>query len=166
MGNTVRKTLLPSNPSSSLPLTHTIQIESKILLPDQWNTALKLSILDSAGVLLHLAAQIRRRSVRVIAQSIASSIFRNKDQELVVGHVQTELRIYVVVVLGGLVTGTAGAVESRTRVDARSSNVTAVLARDGIASSAGGCWVGKDNGGRGQESSQSGELHDGYFILG
>lgn len=111
-------------------------------------------------------AQIRRRSVRVITQSIANSVLGNEDQELVVGHVQTELGMDIIVVLGRLVTGTAGAVESRARVDARSSNVATVLARDGIASTAGGCWVGQGDGGRGQEGSQGGELHNDCFSLG
>lgn len=69
----------------------------------------------------------------------------------------------IAVVLGGLVTGTAGAVEGRARVDARGSNVTAVLARDGIAGTTGGCWVGQGNGSRSEEGSQSSELHSGCF---
>jgi hypothetical protein len=66
----------------------------------------------------------------------------------------------IIVVMGGLVTGTAGTVESRARVDTRSSNVATVLARDGIAGTAGRCWVGQGDGGSGQEGSQGGELHD------
>jgi len=118
------------------------------------------SVLDSARVpLLHLAAQIRRGSPWVVAKSIANGILRNKDQELVVGHVQTELTSDVIVILGGLVTGTAGTVEGRARVDARGGNVAAVLAREGIASPAGGCWIGQGDGGRGEDGSQGGELH-------
>jgi hypothetical protein len=71
----------------------------------------------------------------------------------------------IIVVLGGLVTGTAGTVESRACVDARSSNVATVLARDGIASTAGGCWVGQGDGSRGEEGGQGGELHDEYSFF-
>lgn len=111
-------------------------------------------------------AQIRRRSPWVIAERIANCVLRNKDQELVVGHFQTELTVDVIVILGGLVTGTASTVEGRARVDARGGNVAAVLAREGIASPAGGCWVGQGNGGRGEDGSQGSELHfGGWFCV-
>lgn len=65
----------------------------------------------------------------------------------------------IVVILGGLVTGTAGTVEGRARVNTRSCDVTAVLAREGIASAASGRRVGQGNSGRSEEGSDSSELH-------
>lgn len=163
MASNIRHSLWAVHQVPSPSLTPSVLTNPRPRLTD---TRLKASILDRAGVpLLHLAAQIRRRSPWVVAERIANGILRNKDQELVVGHVQTELTSDVIVILGGLVTGTAGTVEGRARVDARSGNVTAVLAREGIASPAGGCWVGQGNGGCGEDGSQGSELHFGGWGL-
>lgn len=53
----------------------------------------------------------------------------------------------VPVVLGSLVTGTAGAVEGSARVDARGGDVAAVLAGERVAGAAlGWRWVGEGQG--------------------
>lgn len=108
---------------------------------------------------MHLIAQLRGSSIRVITERIAHGVLRDKDQELVVGHGQTELRVDVIVGLGSLVTGTAGTVEGRARVDTRGGDVAAVLARNRVAGAAlGRRWVGQGQSGRGQDC-QEGELH-------
>lgn len=97
---------------------------------------------------MHLLAQLRSSSGGVITKRITNSILRHKDQELEVGHRQPELLVNIKIVLGSLVTGTAGAVEGGARVDARGGDVAAVLAGDGVAGAAfGGRWVGEGQGG-------------------
>lgn len=66
----------------------------------------------------HLSTKVRARAKRIIAKSITLGRLRRKDQELVVGDVETELLPDVVVVLGGLVAGATGAVEASASVDA------------------------------------------------
>lgn len=110
----------------------------------------------------------------MVTERVADGVFGREDEELVVGHLQPELLGDVAVVLGGLVTRAAGAVEAFARVDARRRRVAAVLAREGIADAAdGGRWgvaVG-DGGGshqmggkkkerRGQEEG----LHVGWLV--
>jgi hypothetical protein len=60
---------------------------------------------------LNLLANLIGGRPRVIAKSIAYSILGHKDEEFIFVHRQAELAVDIEVVLGSLVTGTAGAVE-------------------------------------------------------
>lgn len=112
-------------------------------------------------------AQRRRSSSRIITQRIADSVLRHEDQEFIVGHRQTELLLDIIVGLGSLVTGTAGTVEGRARVDTRGSLVAAILARQRVASAAlGGSRAGQGQRGRGDKDGQDGELHGDDMHLG
>lgn len=93
---------------------------------------------------VHLLAQLRSSSSGIITECITNSILRHKDQELEVGHRQPELLVDIKVVLGSLVTGTAGAVKGLSRVNARGGDVAAVLAGDRVTGAAfRASWVGE-----------------------
>lgn len=108
---------------------------------------------------MNLIAKLRGSSIGVVTKRVADSVLGHEDKELIVGHRQTELRVNIIIGLGSLVTGTAGTVEGRPSVDARGGNVTAILARDGIAGAAlGRSWVGQGQSGRG-DNCDEGEVH-------
>jgi len=91
--------------------------------------ATNLTILNSTLLIqAHLIAQLRWRSIWIITERIAHGILRHKHQELIIRHRQTELRVNVLG-LAGFITGTAGTVEGRARVDARGGDIAAILAR-------------------------------------
>lgn len=117
----------------------------------------------------NLSAQVRACAVVVVTEGVALGAFGGEDQELVVGDIQTELFADVVVVLRGLVTGTAGAMEASACVDAGGGNVAVVLAGERVAGSAlGGNTGGEDEGGGGEEErGEDGEvLHLGGCCRG
>ncbi|KAK2845299.1 hypothetical protein FQN49_005854 [Arthroderma sp. PD_2] len=90
----------------------------------------------------------------VVAESVASGVLWDENEELVVVEWQTELLGEVIVVFARLVASTAGAVEGCSSVDARSGDVTVVLAGDWVAGAAlwGRVAVGKTlRESRGQE---------------
>lgn len=66
----------------------------------------------------HLRTQLRTRSIGIIAQRITLGIFRREDQKLIPGDIQAELFSDVVILAGGFVPRTTGAVEARAGVDA------------------------------------------------
>lgn len=84
----------------------------------------------------NLSAEIRASTVVVITESVANGVFRGEDKELIVGEVEAELLVDIVVVVASLVAGTASAVELLPGVDAGCGYVAAVLAGDGVAGSA------------------------------
>lgn len=108
----------------------------------------------------NLSTQVRACAVGVVTEGVALGALRGEDQELVVGHIQTELLGDVVVVLRGLVAGAAGAVEAGAGVDAGGGNVAVVLAGERVAGSA--LWRdagGEDEGGGGEEEGgEDGEV--------
>lgn len=119
----------------------------------------------------HLSAKIRSHTVGVIAKGVALSTLGGEHQELIVLHVETELLADVVVVLGSLVTGTAGAVEAGSSVDARGCDVAVVLTRDGVAGAALGRTVGRTGHGScgeegGEEDSDGLHFDDDRYIYG
>lgn len=113
----------------------------------------------------NLRAKIGTKAVGVVAKSVARGALRSENQELIVLHVKTELLGDIVVVLGGLVAGTAGAVEAASSVDARGGDVAVVLTRDGVAGSAlrrrRRVTARSCHGGRGEEGGEEdgGGLH-------
>ena len=86
-------------------------------------------ILGLALVLkLDLLAKIGRSSIYIITWGVASRALRNENKELIVRHRQAELMVQVVIVMRGLITSTASAVERFSRVDTRGRGVTPILA--------------------------------------
>lgn len=102
------------------------------------------------GIDRDLGAQRSSAIVRMVTERVADSVFRREDEELVVGHLQTELLADVVVVHGGLVARAAGTVEVFACVDTRRRRVAAVLARERVAGAADGSrrGVAVSDGGR------------------
>jgi hypothetical protein len=114
----------------------------------------------------------------MIAEGVADCVYRRKHEELIVGHLQTELLIEVVIVLGSLIASAASAVKVTTCVDTRGRWITVVLARNRVASAAHGGWVvvlvSVGDGGREYQSRGRGEeeggschssLHDQLIML-
>lgn len=110
---------------------------------------------------MDLLAQVARSGVWVVTQGVTLSVLRHEDQELVIRHRQAELRVDIVIVLGSLITGTAGTVEGASSIDARGGDITAVLARNRIASTALGrrSWVRQCESGQGDQQGNKRELH-------
>lgn len=77
---------------------------------------------------LDLLAKIGRSSIYIITWDVASSALGNENKELIVRHRQAELMVHVAIVMRGLITSTASAVERFSRVDTRGRGVTPVLA--------------------------------------
>lgn len=101
---------LPKPPNyHSIPLStqtfHLLQIEINISNP-------------TLSINRHLRTQLRTRSIGIIAQRITLGIFRREDQKLIPGDIQAELFSDVVVLAGGFVSRTTGAMEARAGVDA------------------------------------------------
>lgn len=116
---------------------------------------------DAAVILANLAAEVRRSRIWIVAKSVAHSLLRHKDQELVIGHVQAELALDIIVPLRGFIAGPTCAVEGFSRVDTRGGHVAAVLTRERVAGSAfGGHRAGKSHRGRSDEDRQCREVHD------
>lgn len=81
----------------------------------------------------NLLAEFRAHSVRVIAKSVAGGALGGENQELIVGHLESELLVDVPIMVRRLISGAAGAVEPRAGVDARGRDIAVVLPRDRVA---------------------------------
>lgn len=128
-----------------------------LLLHPQRPTA---SHLNRAVIILgNFPTQVRRGTIGVVTQGVADSVLRDEDQEFIVFERQTELLVDVAVVFRSLVTSTAGTMESRASVDARSGHITAVLAGKGIASATCWGWVGNSQRGGRDKDGEERKLH-------
>lgn len=110
--------------------THAIGQNISLFPRPPTNSLIPRTIILSLALMLKLdlLAKIGRSSIYIITWNVASRALGNENKELIVRHRQAELIGQVAIVLRGLITSTASAVERFSRVDTRGRGITPVLA--------------------------------------